>query len=65
MVIHYSYYFSSKKLQGLYITPSTSFLFLLFNLISNFFLNTIIVVQFEHVFEDSENVYILLELCPH
>lgn len=23
------------------------------------------IVQFEHVFEDNENVYILLELCPH
>ena len=23
------------------------------------------VVQFEHVFEDSENVYILLELCSN
>lgn len=23
------------------------------------------VVKFEHVFEDHENVYILLELCPH
>jgi polo-like kinase 1 len=23
------------------------------------------IVQFEHVFEDSENVYILLELCPN
>lgn len=23
------------------------------------------VVLFEHVFEDSENVYILLELCPN
>lgn len=23
------------------------------------------IVQFEHVFEDAENVYILLELCPY
>ena len=23
------------------------------------------MVQFDHVFEDSENVYILLELCNH
>lgn len=23
------------------------------------------IVQFEHVFEDSDNVYILLELCPN
>ncbi len=28
-------------------------------------LHHIHVVQFEHVFEDSENVYILLELCPN
>lgn len=23
------------------------------------------IVKFEHVFEDHDNVYILLELCPH
>ncbi|EGR31190.1 protein kinase domain protein, partial [Ichthyophthirius multifiliis] len=28
-------------------------------------LHHIHIVKFEHVFEDNENIYILLELCPH